>query len=132
MGINSNNTSGSTADDFVVYTPTALDFSGTDSFTYTVSSGGTTEIATVTVAITAVADSVNDNVTVARVSGAHNLSLLANDTFEDPARAITVVGAAAHGTTAINDNGTAQTPPTISSSTRRLRATTARTASPTR
>ena len=45
--VNDNGTPGNTADDFVVYTP-AADFNGTDSFTYTVTSNGTTETATVT------------------------------------------------------------------------------------
>ena len=103
--INNNGTPGNTADDFVVFTP-AADFVGTDAFTYTVTSGGATETATVSVTITAVADIVNDNVTVVQDSGANNLNLLANDTFENATRAITAVGAAAHGTTSINNNGT--------------------------
>ncbi|WP_283938136.1 Ig-like domain-containing protein, partial [Sphingomonas brevis] len=50
--INNNGTVGNTADDFVVYTPTAGQ-SGSDSFTYTVTSGGVTETATVSVTINA-------------------------------------------------------------------------------
>ncbi|MBA5869951.1 MAG: tandem-95 repeat protein, partial [Nitrospira sp. CR2.1] len=43
------------ADGTVTYTPTA-NFTGTDSFTYTITSGGVTETATVTVTVTAVDD----------------------------------------------------------------------------
>ena len=105
VAVNNNGTPGNTADDFVVYTAGA-DFNGTDAFTYTVTSGGVTETATVGVTIAAVADIVNDNATVVQDSGGNNLDLLANDTFENPGRSITAVGAAAHGTTAINNNGT--------------------------
>ena len=103
--VNNNGTPGSTADDFVVYAPGA-DFNGSDAFTYTVTSGGVAETATVNVTIAAVADIVNDNATVVQDSGGNNLDLLANDTFENPGRSITAVGAAAHGTTSINNNGT--------------------------
>ena len=51
MTVNNNGTA-ATTDDFVVYTPNA-DFNGTDSFTYTVTSGGVTETATVNVTVTA-------------------------------------------------------------------------------
>ena len=106
VAVNNNGTPGNTTDDFVVYTP-APDFNGTDAFTYTVTSGGDTETGTVSVTVTAVADIVNDSLTIAQDSGAQNLDLLANDTFENPGRSITSVGAAAHGTTSINNNGTA-------------------------
>jgi hypothetical protein len=46
---------GDPTDDFVVYTPTG-NFNGSDSFTYTVTSGGVTEQATATVGITAIND----------------------------------------------------------------------------
>jgi hypothetical protein len=104
--INNNSTPGDATDDFIVYTSTA-DYNGADSFTYTVTSGGVTEQATVNVTITAVADIVNDIVIVNEDSGANSLDLLANDNFENPSRAITAVGAALHGTTTINNNGTA-------------------------
>ena len=42
-----------------IYTPNA-DFNGTDSFTYTVTSGGVTETATVNVTVDAVADIADD------------------------------------------------------------------------
>jgi large repetitive protein len=103
--INDNGTPGVLTDDFVVYTPTA-DYNGADSFTYTVTSGGATEQATVNVNLSAVADIANDTVNFAEDAGAQTLDLLANDTFENSGRAITAVGAAAHGVAAINDNGT--------------------------
>ncbi|HEX6660283.1 MAG TPA: Ig-like domain-containing protein, partial [Sphingomicrobium sp.] len=52
VSINSNGTPGNFADDFVVYTPNA-GYTGSDSFTYTVTSGGVTETATVSVAVNA-------------------------------------------------------------------------------
>jgi Ca2+-binding RTX toxin-like protein len=103
--LNDNGTPGNTADDYIVYTPNA-DYNGADSFTYTVTSGGVTEMATVNMTVTAVADIVDDAVSVVQDSGSNSLALLANDSFESAARAITAVGAAAHGTTAINNAGT--------------------------
>ena len=47
-------------DGTVTYTPNA-DFNGTDSYTYTVTSGGVTETATVNVTVTAVADIADDS-----------------------------------------------------------------------
>jgi hypothetical protein len=107
--INNNGTAGDPTDDFVTYTPSA-DYNGSDTFTYTVTSGGATETATVNVTVSAVADIVDDSVTVGEDSGANTLNLLANDSFENANRAITAVGAALHGTTAINNNGTAGDP----------------------
>jgi Ca2+-binding RTX toxin-like protein len=110
--INNNGTAGDATDDYVVYTAVA-DYNGSDSFTYTVTSGGVTEQATATINIAAVADIADDSITVAEDSGTNslngigNISLLANDSFENAGRAITAVGAALHGTTAINNNGTA-------------------------
>jgi FKBP-type peptidyl-prolyl cis-trans isomerase 2 len=103
--INTNGTAGDTTDDVVTYTPSA-DYNGPDSFTYTVTSNGTTETATVNVTVSAVSDIVNDIVAVGEDSGANTLNLLANDSFENASRAIAAVGVAAHGTTAINTNGT--------------------------
>jgi VCBS repeat-containing protein len=103
--INNNATPGSNIDDFVQYTANP-DYNGTDSFTYTVTSGGVTEQATVNVNISAVADIANDPVALAEDAGATQLDVLANDSFEDPTRAITAVGAASHGTVSINNNGT--------------------------
>ncbi len=50
------------ADGTVTYTPNA-DFNGTDSFTYTVTAGGSTETSTVTVTVNAVADIAADSLT---------------------------------------------------------------------
>src|SRR6185369_17386353 len=77
------------------------------SYTYTVTSGGVTETATVNVTINAVADIVADSVTVNANSGANTLNLLGNDNFESAARFISSVTQGAHGTVTINDNGTA-------------------------
>ena len=78
--VNDNDTAGDTTDDFVVYTPNA-DFNGSDSFTYTVTSGGVTETATVNVTVNAVADIANDTATT-NEDTAVNVLVLANDTFE--------------------------------------------------
>ena len=54
--LNDNGTAGNIADDFVAYTPNA-DYHGSDSFTYTVTSGGgLTETATVNVTVNPVND----------------------------------------------------------------------------
>ena len=83
------------------------DYNGADSFTYHAFDGTAAgNIVTVNLTVGAVADIVNDSVTVVEDSGANTLNLLANDTFENAARAITAVGAAGHGTTSINNNGT--------------------------
>jgi len=100
------NNSSDRSDDFVAYTPSA-DYEGPDSFIYLVMSGGVTEQVVVNVTVTAAADIVADSVSVAEDSGANILNLLANDSFEDPLRAITAVGAAAHGSVTINNAGTA-------------------------
>lgn len=103
--LNDNGTSEVATDDYFVYTPNA-DFNGSDSFTYTVTSGGVTETATVAVTVDAVADIVDDSVSVNEDSVDNVLDLLANDSFEDSDRAITSVGAASNGTVTIDDNGT--------------------------
>ncbi len=53
--INDNGTGLDASDDFIVYTPDA-DYEGADSFTYTVTSGGVTEQATINVNLSAVND----------------------------------------------------------------------------
>jgi VCBS repeat-containing protein len=94
------------ADGTFTYTPNA-DYNGSDSFTFTVSDGhGGSNSYTYDLTVNAVADIVGDSVTVNANSGANNLNLLANDTFENSGRAITSVTSAAHGTVTINDNGT--------------------------
>ena len=129
--VNNNGTPGNTADDFVVYTP-APDFNGTDTFTYTVASGGVTETATVSVTVTAVADIVNDSVTIAQDSAANNLDLLANERSRTPAARSPPSARPRTARRRSTTTARPAIPPTISSSTRRLRATTAPTRSPTR
>ncbi len=107
--VNNNGTPGNTADDYLVYTPNA-DFNGSDSFTYTVTSGGVTETATVNVTVDPVADIVADSVTVGEDSGANALNLLANDSFESAGRFISAVTQGLHGSVAINNNGTPGNP----------------------
>jgi hypothetical protein len=98
--------SGSATSATVWFQQTA-DYNGPDSFTYEANDGHVNSAAaTASISISAVADIVNDSITVNENSGANALALLANDTFENPGRAITAVSAASHGTTAINDNGT--------------------------
>ena len=86
--LNDNGTPGDTTDDFIVYTPNA-DYNGSDSFTYTVTSGGVTETATVNMTVNAVADIADDSVSVLQGSGSNSLDLLANDNFESAGRSIT-------------------------------------------
>jgi hypothetical protein len=105
--INNAGTPGDATDDFVTYTPNDLDFNGTDSFTYTVTSNGTTETATVNVTITAVADIVNDSATVVEDSGANTIDVLANDQFEDATRELTSFTQGANGVVTRDTNGTA-------------------------
>ena len=130
VAVNNNGTAGDTTDDFVVYTP-AADFNGTDSFTYTVTSGGVTETATVSVTISAVQDAFDDTATVSQNTSANPINVLANDFFEGTEQ-ITAVTQGTSGTVAINDNGTAGDTATISSPIRRIRASSATTPSPTR
>ncbi len=80
--INNNGTAGDATDDFVVYTPTA-DYNGSDSFTYTVTSGGVTEQATVNVTVNAVADIVNDTPTTGEDAARTISTCSANDNFEN-------------------------------------------------
>jgi len=90
-----------------VYFQQTADYNGPDSFTYKAFDGTVNSAAaTASISVSAVADIVNDSVTVNQNSGANNLALLANDTFENAARAITAVSAASHGTAVINNNGT--------------------------
>jgi Ca2+-binding RTX toxin-like protein len=104
--LNDNGTVGDTSDDYLVYTGNA-DFSGADSFSYTVTSGGVTETATVNMTVDPVADIVDDSVTVDEDSVANVLDLLANDNFENPGRSITSVTQGVNGgVVAINNNGT--------------------------
>src|SRR5205085_430268 len=100
--INDNATPGVTTDDFIQYTQFA-DYNGSDTFTYTVTSGGATETATVTVNLAAVVDIANDSTTVAEDSGATVVDVLGNDTFENAGRVTSLTTQGAHGTVAIVD-----------------------------
>ncbi|HEX6902960.1 MAG TPA: Ig-like domain-containing protein [Thermoanaerobaculia bacterium] len=93
----------------VTYTP-AANFSGADSFAYTISDGnGGTSTATVTVTITGVNDAPTANADSATVAedGSVNISVLANDTDpENDTLSVTAVTQGTNGTVAINANGT--------------------------
>ena len=103
--IHDNGTAGDTTDDYVIYTPSA-DYHGGDSFSYTVTSNGTTETTTVDVTVTAVADIVSDTVTTVEDT-AVNILVQANDSFENTGHTITSVTQGTHGAVTIHDNGTA-------------------------
>src|SRR5262245_19685193 len=100
VSLNDNGTSANFADDFVVYTP-AADFNGTDSFTYTVTSGGVTDTATVSVTVTAVADIANDTA-ITGEDAAVNVLVQGNDNFDDPTHRIFAATNGAHGSVSIN------------------------------
>ncbi|HEY8358775.1 MAG TPA: tandem-95 repeat protein, partial [Ramlibacter sp.] len=89
----------------VRYTPNA-GFSGTDSYTYTVTSGGVTETATVTITVTPVDDatSFGGATTGAGLEdgGAITGTLTVTDADGIATPAFTVSGAAAHGVASIN------------------------------
>jgi VCBS repeat-containing protein/surface protein len=92
----------------VTYTPDA-DFNGSDSYTYTVTSGGVTEAATVNVTVNSIVDIVNDAETT-NEDTAVTTSVLANDAFAgNPS--ITSITRATNGTVVINrDNTVTYTP----------------------
>ncbi len=81
-----------------------VDFHGTDTFTYTVTSGGVTETATVAVTVNPVVDIVDDTATTDEDQPV-TIDVLANDTF-DPGAQVTTVTNGSHGTVVINANGT--------------------------
>src|SRR6185436_8572352 len=91
-------------DGTVTYTPNA-DYNGSDSYTYTVTSGGVTETATVNVTINAVADIADDSDST-NEDTAVTTNVLANDTFEDAGAAVTGVTQGAHGSVVNNGDGT--------------------------
>ncbi|HTL63422.1 MAG TPA: Ig-like domain-containing protein [Pseudolabrys sp.] len=112
VSIDDNSTPGDTTDDFVVYTPDA-DYNGSDSFTYTVTSGGVDETATVDVTITAVNDAPvgsNDHWIISQQTNAvlPTDAFLANDTDveNDP---LSITALSLNGTTWLTDasDGTA-------------------------
>ncbi|MGE0247705.1 MAG: Ig-like domain-containing protein, partial [Pyrinomonadaceae bacterium] len=99
-------------DGTVSYTPDA-DYNGADSFTYTISDGnGGTATATVNLTVTPVNDppvANDDTFTVAEDSGATALDVLGNDSIlPDAGETLTVTSVTqpAHGTVAINPDGT--------------------------
>ena len=101
--LHDNNTSGDTSDDYLVYTPNA-DYHGSDSFTYTVTSGGVTETATVSVTVSPVADIEADSPTTDEDT-AVNIMILLNDTWEGTPE-ITAETDGTNGTVSIHDAGT--------------------------
>jgi VCBS repeat-containing protein len=92
----------------ITYTPNA-DFNGTDTFSYTVSDGlGGFSTATVTVTVNPVADepvAESDSATTDEDT-AVGIDVLANDTQPNPGTVVSDVTQGAHGTVAINDDGT--------------------------
>jgi large repetitive protein len=98
----------------VSYTPNA-NFSGTDSFTYTVSDGnGGSATATVAVTVTGVndaPDAVNDAATVAEDSSNNPINVLANDTDADGnTLTVSAVTQGANGSVANNGSNVSYTP----------------------
>ena len=99
------------ADGSFTYTP-AANFSGTDSFTYTASDGtAVSNVATVTITVTAVNDApvaVNDTATVSEDSAGTNGNVLGNDTDVDTGTTLTATLAASpvNGTVTLAANGT--------------------------
>lgn len=101
-------------DGVISYAPNP-DFSGTDSFTYTISAAdGDTATATVVVTVEPVNDdpeAVDDAVTVDQDSGATAIDVLSNDTDVDGDElTVTGVGTAANGTVALTDGVVTYTP----------------------
>ncbi|MGJ3245093.1 MAG: tandem-95 repeat protein [Elainellaceae cyanobacterium] len=95
-------------DGTVKYTPNA-DFNGTDSFTYTVTSGGVEETATVNVTVNPVIDILDDAETTDEDTPI-DIDVLGNDTF-DPGATVTNVTDGANGTVTINPDGTVKYTP---------------------
>ncbi|MDN3524183.1 Ig-like domain-containing protein [Halomonas sabkhae] len=90
-------------DGTVTYTPNA-DFNGTDSYTYTVTSGGVSETATVDVTVNAVADGVADSFTTPEDTPLSE-DVSTNDTHS-AAASYSLNTDAANGTVAMNPDGT--------------------------
>jgi len=102
------------SDDSVIYTP-AADFTGTDSFSYTITDGEFTDIATVTVTVeeNEVPVAADDNVRV--VANEESLiPVLINDSDLNPSDTLTVTGAigATSGTVSVVDNQVSYIPNT--------------------
>ncbi len=97
----------------VTYTPNP-NYHGSDSFSYTISDGGSTDSATVTVTITSVNDlpvAVNDTATVAEDSSNNQLNVQANDFDDDgDSLVITTVTTPAHGSVTFTSTYVLYTP----------------------
>jgi hypothetical protein len=99
----------------VAYTP-ASGYSGSDTFTYTISDGkGGTASATVSVSVQGPANrppvAQNDSYSVNANSSANSLNVLANDSDPDgDSLTLTTVGTPTHGTATISGNRVAYTP----------------------
>ncbi|NJO74750.1 MAG: tandem-95 repeat protein [Leptolyngbyaceae cyanobacterium RM1_406_9] len=91
------------SDGTVTYTPKP-DFNGNDSFTYTVTSGGVTETATVNVIVNPLADIADDSRTTKEDTPVR-IQVLDNDSFTAGAT-ITAVTNGSNGTVVINPDGT--------------------------
>jgi gliding motility-associated-like protein len=108
--INNNGTPADPRDDYIDYTP-AVDFNGTDTFTYTIRDiDGETSTATVTITVTGVNDTplaVDDNASAVE-DLLITIDVLSNDNLGDIPTPIISVDAisAAGGAVQINDNGT--------------------------
>lgn len=96
-------------DGSITYTP-AANYSGPDSFTYTINDGnGGTASATVAVTVSSVNDAPVANTDAASVNVGSSVivNILANDTdIDSPTLSVTGLTTPAHGTVAINQNGT--------------------------
>ncbi|MDN3524184.1 tandem-95 repeat protein, partial [Halomonas sabkhae] len=93
----------SNGDGTVTYTPNA-DFNGTDSYTYTVTSGGVTETATVDVTVNAVADGVADSFTTPEDTPLSE-DVSTNDTHS-AAATYSLNSDASNGSVSLNGDGT--------------------------
>ncbi len=102
VGTATNGTAVLETDGTITYTPNA-DFHGSDSFTYSASSAGLVETATVSVTVAPVDDIVDDTATYLQDSPV-NVDVLANDSFEGTP--VVTVGNATDGTVTVESNGT--------------------------
>lgn len=96
------------SDGTIAYTP-AADFHGVEFFSYTVSDGTDQATATVTVTVAPVDDApvANDDSGSASEDGSVTIDVLANDTDIDTSQlSVIAISAPAHGTAAINPEGT--------------------------
>ncbi len=118
LTVNDNGTPNDPTDDEVNYTP-ALNFSGTDTFDYTITDAdGDTSTATVTVTVNEVDDlplAVDDTATVAEDSGVTSIDVTNNDDFGGDGPSIGTITlpsatSANGGTLTVNDNGTPNDP----------------------